>query len=126
MTYHKIVTFHGTRSLVILILFCTCTCLSTYFAIISSFCTNFEVLLMICDTIERLVTIFTSHFYYKVCTRELLNDEICPLWFLPVSWYHLPHFLACHILTQIENSVYHFQFMVHLNLNTFIFTLICY
>ena len=60
---------------------------------------------MICDTIERLVTIFTSHFYYKVYTLELLNDELYHLWLLPAS----QHYIA-HILIQIENSVYHFQY----------------
>ena len=55
VTYHTIVTFCVKCLLVILIQFFTCKCLLMYFAIISSFCTNFEVLPMIFNTIERQI-----------------------------------------------------------------------
>ena len=77
---------------------------------------------MICDTIERLVTIFTSHFYYTVCTLESLNDEIYHLWLSPMSQHYLAHFLACHILIQIKNTVYHFKSMAHFQFEHFFFS----
>ena len=101
VTYHTIVTFCGTWLLVILILFCTCKCSSTYFAFISSFCTNVEALPMICDTIERLDTIFISYFHYKFCTLRFwmtriitfgccLQVSIILLIFRPVTyWFRL-------------------------------------
>ena len=60
VTYHTIVTFHGTWSLVILILF---TLVNVFPHILWSLVPSAQTLRclpMICDTTERLVTIFTS------------------------------------------------------------------